>query len=54
MIIATIIIPFILLILMGYAFGGAIAHEPIAVVKYSYGDSSNSFLAIIQTEQATL
>jgi len=54
MIIATIIIPFILLILMGYAFGGAIAHEPIAVVKYSYGDSSNSFLAIIQTEQTCL
>jgi len=54
MIFATIIIPFILLILMGYAFGGAIAHEPIAVVQYSYGDSSNSFLAIIQAEQSCL
>ena len=54
MIIATIIIPFILLILMGYAFGGAIAHEPLAVVQYSYGDSSNSFLAIIQAEQSCL
>jgi ABC-2 type transport system permease protein len=54
MIFATIVIPFILLILMGYAFGGAIAHEPIAVVQYSYGDSSNSFLAIIQAEQSCL
>jgi len=51
---ATIIIPFILLILMGYAFGGAIAHEPIAIVQYSYGNSSNSFLAIIQAEQSCL
>ena len=54
MIFATIIIPFILLILMGYAFGGVIAHEPVAVVQYSYGDSSNSFLAIIQAEQTCL
>ena len=54
MIFATIIIPFILLILMGYAFGGAISHEPIAVVQYSYGDSSNRFLTIIQAEQSCL
>jgi ABC-2 type transport system permease protein len=54
MILVTIIIPFILLVLMGYAFGGVIAHEPVAVVQYSYGNSSNNFLAIIQGEQTCL
>jgi ABC-2 type transport system permease protein len=54
MMFATIIVPFILLILIGYSFGGTIAHVPIAVVQYSYGDSSNNFLAIIETEQSCL
>jgi ABC-2 type transport system permease protein len=54
MVIATIIIPFVLLILLGYAFGGAIAHVPIAVVRDSYGDTSTSFVDIIQTEQSCL
>jgi ABC-2 type transport system permease protein len=54
MMFATIVVPFILLILIGYAFGGTIAHVPIAVVQYSYGDSSNGFLDIIQAEQSCL
>lgn len=48
----TIFVPFLMLVLIGYAFGGAIAHVPIAVVRDSYGTSSTNFLDILQAEQS--
>jgi ABC-2 type transport system permease protein len=42
------------LVLLGYAFGGAIAQEPIAVVRDSYGSTSSGFLDILKTEQSCL
>jgi ABC-2 type transport system permease protein len=52
MLVITIMVPFLMLVLIGYAFGGAIAHVPIAVVQDSFGTSSNNFLDILRTEQS--
>lgn len=52
MVAITIMIPFMMLVLLGYSFGGAIAHVPIAVVRESYGAASMSFLDILQAEQS--
>jgi ABC-2 type transport system permease protein len=52
MVAVTIWIPFLMLILLGYSFGGAISHVPIAVVRDSYGASSISLLDILQAEQS--
>ena len=54
MVVATIIIPFILLNLIGNAFGGAISHVPIGFVQNSHGHSSNTFIRILETEQSCL
>ena len=49
--ISTIVGPFLTLILLGSAFGGAITHAPIAIVQESYGPYSSNFLANLQNEQ---
>jgi len=43
--------PFLTLILLGFAFGGAVTHVPIAVVRESYGPTSTSFLNTITNQQ---
>lgn len=52
MVAITIMIPFLMLIMLGYAFGGAITHLPIAVVRDSYGDSSSNLVDTLQREQS--
>jgi ABC-2 type transport system permease protein len=46
--------PFLTLILLGYAFGGAVTHAPVAVVRQSYGPTSTNFLDTIQNQQNCL
>jgi len=48
---AAIIAPFIMLILLGSAFGGSITHIPVGVVRYSDGVYSSEFLDIVRNEQ---
>lgn len=48
---AAIIGPFITLILLGYAFGGAITHVPVAIVRESVGPSSSRFIDTVRAEQ---
>ena len=48
---STIVGPFLTLILLGSAFGGAITHAPIAIVQESYGPYSSNFIGILQNEQ---
>jgi ABC-2 type transport system permease protein len=52
MVAIAIMIPFLLLVLLGHSFGGAISHVPIAVVRDSYGVSSESFLDVLHSEQS--
>jgi len=47
---AAIIGPFLSLVLLGYAFGGAITYAPVAVVRESYGQFSSEFIDILQTQ----
>lgn len=47
----TIIGPLLTLILLGSAFGGAITHAPVAVVRESYGQFSSNFVGILQNAQ---
>jgi len=47
---AAIIGPFLSLILLGYAFGGAITYAPVAVVRESYGQFSSEFIDILRTQ----
>jgi len=49
--VSTIVGPFLTLILLGSAFGGAITLAPIAVVQESYGPYSSNFIGILQNEQ---
>ena len=49
--VSTIVGPFLTLILLGSAFGGAITHAPIAIVQESYGPYSSNFIGILQNEQ---
>lgn len=44
--------PFIMLILLGNAFGGTITHVPIAVVRFSQGKYSSAYLDILRTQQS--
>jgi ABC-2 type transport system permease protein len=46
--------PFLTLILLGYAFGGAVTHAPVAVVRQSYGSTSTNFLNTLQNQQNCL
>jgi ABC-2 type transport system permease protein len=43
--------PFLTLILLGYAFGGAITNVPIAVVRFSEGPYSSNYLDLLRTQQ---
>jgi len=49
--VSTIVGPFLTLILLGSAFGGAITHAPIAIVQESYGPYSANFIGILQNQQ---
>ena len=51
MLMATVVTPFLLLILLGNAFGGAISNVPIAIVRDSYGSASSTFIDNLQTDQ---
>ncbi len=42
--------PFLMLVLLGYAFGGSITHVPVGVVRYSQGRYSTAFLDILNIE----
>jgi ABC-2 type transport system permease protein len=46
--------PFLTLILLGYAFGGAVTHVPVAVVRESYGPMSTNFVDTITNQQNCL
>ena len=48
---SAIVGPFLTLILLGYAFGGAITNIPVAVVRESDGPLSSNYLDIVRTEQ---
>jgi ABC-2 type transport system permease protein len=48
---ATLIAPFIMLVLLGYAFGGTIEGVPVAVVKESDGPTSNRILDAIDSDK---
>ncbi len=50
--ISTIVGPLLTLILLGSAFGGAITHAPIAVVRESYGPYSSNFVEYLRNEQS--
>jgi ABC-2 type transport system permease protein len=43
--------PFLMLILLGSAFGGSITHVPLAVVRESDGPYSSAFLDIVREQQ---
>jgi ABC-2 type transport system permease protein len=43
--------PFLTLILLGFAFGGAVTHAPVAVVRESYGPISTSFIDVVTNQQ---
>jgi ABC-2 type transport system permease protein len=48
---AVLIAPFIMLVLLGYAFGGTIQGVPVAVVKESDGPTSNRILDSIASDK---
>ena len=50
--VSTIVGPFLTLVLLGSAFGGAITLAPIAVVRESYGPYSASFIETLRSEQS--
>ena len=52
LVISTIVGPFLTLVLLGSAFGGAITHAPIAIVQESYGSFSSNFISILQNQQS--
>ena len=52
LVISTIVGPFLTLVLLGSAFGGAITHAPIAIVQESYGPFSSNFISILQNQQS--
>jgi len=49
--VSALVGPFLMLILLGSAFGGSITHVPIAVVRYSDGLYSSTFLDIVREQQ---
>jgi ABC-2 type transport system permease protein len=50
--ISALVAPFLMLILLGYAFGGAITRVPIAVVRFSQGEYSSDLVDFLRTEQS--
>lgn len=48
---AAIIGPFLTLILLGFAFGGAITHVSVGVVRYSVGPISSEFIDDVRAQQ---
>ena len=52
LVLSTIVGPFLTLVLLGSAFGGAITHAPIAIVQESYGPFSSNFIDILQNHQS--
>ena len=50
----AVIGPFLTLILLGFAFGGAVTHAPVAVVRQSYGPISTDFIQTITNQQNCL
>ena len=52
LVISTVVGPFLTLVLLGSAFGGAITHAPIAIVQESYGPFSSNFIDILQNQQS--
>lgn len=49
--VSTIVGPFLTLILLGSAFGGAITHAPIAIVQESFGPYSSNFIESLRNLQ---
>ncbi len=49
--ISALVGPFLMLILLGSAFGGSITHVPLAVVRYSEGPYSSNYLDIVRNQQ---
>ncbi len=49
--VSTIVGPFLTLILLGSAFGGAITHAPIAIVQESFGPYSSNFIENLRNLQ---
>ncbi len=49
---SALVAPFLMLVLLGNAFGGSITHVPVAVVRYSQGKYSSAYLDILRTEQS--
>ena len=43
--------PFLTLILLGFAFGGAVTHAPVAVVRQSYGPTSTKLVDTLTNQQ---
>ena len=52
LILSTVVGPFLTLVLLGSAFGGAITHAPIAIVQESYGPFSSNFLDTLRNQQS--
>ena len=50
--VSTIVGPFLTLVLLGSAFGGAITLAPVAVVRESYGPHSSNFIAALRNAQS--
>jgi ABC-2 type transport system permease protein len=49
--VSTFVGPFLTLVLLGSAFGGAITHAPLAIVQESQGPYSSNFVDILRNEQ---
>lgn len=47
---AAVVAPFLSLIMLGYAFGGAITLSPVAVVRESHGQFSSDFVGILRKQ----
>ena len=50
----AIVGPFLTLILLGFAFGGAITHAPVAIVRESYGPISTNFIDVLTNQQSCI
>lgn len=48
--VSVLLVPFLMLILLGYAFGGSITRIPVSVVQYSQGRYSSAFLGFVSAE----
>ena len=48
---AALVGPFLMLILLGSAFGGSITHLPVAVVRESQGSYSSNYLDMVKVQQ---